>query len=46
MMFDRDHLGTDAFAGSVFRRHGRMILRAMAAVLIVGGLVQREVVCT
>ena len=40
-MFDRDHLGTGAYAGSVFRRHGRMILRSIAAVLIVGGLVQR-----
>ena len=38
-MFDRD-LGTGAFAGSVFRRHGRMILMSVAAVVIVGGLVQ------
>ncbi len=39
MMFDRD-LGAGAFAGSFFRRHGRMILRAVAAGVIVGGLVQ------
>ena len=38
-MFDRD-LGTRAFAGSVFRCHGRMILMSVAAVVIVGGLVQ------
>ena len=38
-MFDRD-LGKGAFAGSVFRRHGRMILMSVAAVVIVGGLVQ------
>ena len=38
-MLDRD-LGTGAFAGSVFRRHGRMILMSVAAVVIVGGLVQ------
>ena len=38
-MFDRD-LGKGAFAGSLFRRHGRMILMSVAAVVIVGGLVQ------
>ena len=38
-MFDTD-LGTGAFAGSVFRRNGRMILRSVAAAVIVGGLVQ------
>ena len=38
-MFDKD-LGTGAFVGSVFRRHGRMILMSVAAVVIVGGLVQ------
>ena len=37
MMFDRD-LGTGAFAGAVFRRHGRMMLMCVA-VVIVGGLV-------
>ena len=39
MMFDRD-LGAGAFAGSVFRRHGRVILMSVAAVVIVGGLVR------
>ena len=43
MMFDRD-LGGGAFAGSVFRRHGRMILMLVAAVVIVGGLVQGALV--
>ncbi len=38
-MFGRE-LGTGAFAGSVFRRNGRMILRSIAAVVIVAGLVQ------
>ncbi len=42
-MFDRD-LGGGAFAGSVFRRHGRMILMSVAAVVIVGGLVQGALV--
>ena len=39
MMFDKD-LGAGAFAGSVFRRHGRMMLMSVAAVVIAGGLVQ------
>ena len=38
-MFDRDP-GAGAFAGSVFRRHGRVILMSVAAVVIVGGLVR------
>ena len=42
-MFDRD-LGAGAFAGSLFRRHGRMILMWVAAVVIVGGLVQGALV--
>ena len=42
-MFDRDP-GTGAFAGSVFRRHGRMILMSVAAVVIVGGLLQGALV--
>ena len=37
-MFDQD-LGTGAFAGSVFRRHGWMVLMSVAAVVIGGGLV-------
>ena len=43
MMFDRD-LGGGTFAGSIFRRHGRMILLSVAAVVIVGGLVQGALV--
>ena len=38
MIFDKD-LGAGAFAGSVFRRHGRIILKSVAVVVIVGGLV-------
>ena len=38
-MFDRA-LDAGAFVGSVFQRHGRVILMWVAAVVIVGGLVQ------